>query len=164
MKQPRGLMFSSRYSLSVSSWRRLGSLCFFWISCIRGCISCIARVDWSWRRVKGMVATRRMTVNSMIAMPNWPPTALVRRSSELMRGLMNIVSQATPGPRATKEPTMNRRVPIMSVVPRLGRGVVHQRAAPEPVVGLEGPALLAAVHVHGVEPAVYAADEQGAVQ
>ena len=70
-----------------------------------------------------MVATRRMTVNSMMATPNWPATTLVRSSSELMRGLMNSLSQATPGQRATKEPTISRRVPIMSVVPRLGRGV-----------------------------------------
>src|SRR3972149_453811 len=37
---PKGLMLNSRYSFSISSWRRFGSLYFFWISCIRGWAAC----------------------------------------------------------------------------------------------------------------------------
>ena len=53
----------------------------------------MARVEWIWRSVRGIVASRISRVKTMMASPKLLNRMLFRMTSELMRGLTKKTSQ-----------------------------------------------------------------------
>jgi len=80
----------------VSSERRFGSLYFFWMAWICGCVDCIAREAWSCCLVSGQVMARMISVKMMIAMPKLPNEKRVSNTSKLVCGTTNTLVQSQP--------------------------------------------------------------------